>query len=89
MAEGVVEGRIVHVTLPSGRSAGECRPAAIVKVWNAEQGTCNLQVLLDGSNDDGHGLNALVPGAIARATSVTYDRETRDGWHWHWPQDHE
>lgn len=51
-------GRVVHYTLRDGRSAGQNRPAIVVRAWDDEQtsyppGTVNLQVFLDGSNDDG------------------------------------
>lgn len=48
-------GRIVNYVLPDGRSAGQVRPAIVVRVWNdvssdlIAQGYCNLQVFTDGT----------------------------------------
>ncbi len=82
----LTEGRIVHVRLPNGRHAGECRPAIVVKAWSPT--VANMQVFIDGSNDDGHSLQVMVPGALAWFTSVAPATETNP-YGWHWPTDHQ
>lgn len=74
--EGLTEGRMVHVVLPDGPSAGQHRPAVIVKVWSQDAGTSNLQVFVDGSND-GFDEN------VVWMTSRVYSEEKLPGtWHW-------
>jgi hypothetical protein len=47
-------GRMVRYVIKSGRSAGQSRPALVVRDWSENgNGCCNLQVFLDGSNDKG------------------------------------
>lgn len=52
--EDVIEGKIIHYVLESGRGKGEHRPAIIVKVWGDDlpKGMVNIQVFTDGKNDD-------------------------------------
>jgi len=68
-------GRIVHYVLREGRSAGESRAAIVVRVWGDDTSP-NLQVYLDGSNDDGSEFRGA-PGdrapAFGWATSVPFD----------------
>lgn len=46
---------LVHYVIPQGAEVqGVCRPAFVVREWSPE--CVNLQVLLDGTNDDGEGL---------------------------------
>jgi hypothetical protein len=80
-------GRIVHV-----RIGGECRAAMIVRSWQPE--VANLQVYLDGHNDDGKtidGMTVLVPGAIGWLTSAVDEaspageKYTGDN-KYHWPE---
>lgn len=80
--EDLTEGRIVHYVLPHGSSAGEHRPAIIVKVWGSgysyPDGTVNLQVFTDGMND---GENYAQPPLWM--TSVLHDPNgAPDTWHW-------
>jgi len=76
--DGLTEGRIVHYVLESGRSAGEHRPAIVVKLWEPKGGSmgcAQLQVFTDGSNGD--------LGGVAWRTSVMYSADARPGtWHW-------
>jgi hypothetical protein len=81
--DGLTEGRMIHYVLPEDelcRSAGEHRPAIVVKVWNKESGVINIQVFTDASNDyhEGHaGFHGLF-----WATSVQYDESGASGtWH--------
>jgi len=84
-------GRIVHYVLPEGRSAGDHRPAVIVRVWGEDQvragtlpasalGTVQLQVFVDDSND---GFEAET--VAVWKTSVIHD-ETGKPNTWHWPE---
>jgi hypothetical protein len=45
-------GRIVLVTIGTDNGVATVRPAVVVRVW--DDITLNLQLLLDGSNDDRH-----------------------------------
>lgn len=72
--EGLIEGRIVHYVLEDGPHAGESRPAIVVKVWDMETGTVNLNVFTDGENDG---------DARTWVTSVLYSGEHEPRtWHW-------
>lgn len=77
--EGLTEGRIVHYVLPDGRSAGEHRPALVVKVWN-QDGTANLHVFTDFTND--YSAPEGETGTLW-ATSVPYS-EGKEPRTWHW-----
>lgn len=85
--DGLIEGCIVHYVLENGPSVGEHRPAIIVKVWEThrEQGTVNLQVFTDGTNDvdpRDPQTNSYAKG-MTWATSVPYSEEPRPRtWHW-------
>ena len=74
-------GRIVHYVLRDGRSAGEHRPAIIVRVWEPEAGYVNLQVLTDGAND-----GAEAGSGMIWATSVFPDEQFQGPGTWHWPE---
>lgn len=86
---GLTEGRIVHYVMedaeehrqqPDGTVAwGPAhRPAIIIKVWDRERGTVNLQVFTDGSND-----GAFYESGIAWKTSRVYSEGKESGtWHW-------
>lgn len=82
--DGLTEGRMVHYVLPEEelcRSAGEHRPAIIVKVWGKESGVINLQVLTDASNDYDKG-HAGASGMFW-ATSIQYSEDPLPNtWHW-------
>ena len=78
--EGLTEGRMVHYVLSYGPSAGEHRPAIIVKVWNQETGTVNLAVFMDGSNDTSPPPWGMVDWQTSRLPDLI---EKRPGtWHW-------
>ena len=72
-------GQIVHYILPIGPSAGQHRPAIIVRVWTTDRlYTCQLQVFTDGRND---GMDN-----VTWATSVPYDESGENSGSWHWPE---
>jgi hypothetical protein len=90
-------GRLVHFVLPNG----EHRPAIVVRVWpdefpnNTEEKTgVNLQVFLDGTNDNEAYAGLPLPAKINTLhgtmlyTSAQYAM-TPDGLlpgTWHWPE---
>lgn len=75
--DGLTEGRIVHYVLDSGSRQLEHRPAIVVKVWNKEQGSVNLQVFTDGQNDDLD--NIIYPTSVL----PDFDEYPQSGtWHW-------
>lgn len=89
---GLIEGRIVHYVLESGRSKGEHRPAIVVRDWKQENGLVQLQVFTDGEND---GLRDIVTERLMPIidldysdfllwrTSVPYSEDKEPGtWHW-------
>lgn len=74
--DGLTEGRIVHYVLNEG-SVGDHRPAMVVRVWRAngtpqENGICQLQVFLDGSNDQPGPYDPSAPATVWK-TSVVND----------------
>lgn len=77
----VTEGDLVLYVLPESetcRSAGEFRPAFVVKVWSED--VVNLQVFVDYSNDFRN--QAASNTGTLWATSVTYDEGKTNGtWH--------
>jgi hypothetical protein len=83
---GLTEGRIVHFVMPND----EHRPAIIVKVWDHGQGTVNLQVFTDGSNDnrvvsgeESVSFNLATEAGIMWRTSIVYrEIPERNTWHW-------
>jgi hypothetical protein len=85
MAEQIPSvGGVVHYVLPDGRSAGEHRPAIIVRVWDSpphSRSYVQLQVFVDGTND-----YPDYNGAVW-ATSVQADfGDTPAPRTWHWPE---
>lgn len=74
--DGLIEGRMCHYVVPSGRSKNEHRPAVVVKVrHDLEDGMVNLQVFTDGPGD-------VLPDTW-RCASVRYDSDKLPGtWHW-------
>lgn len=84
---GITEGRIVHYVLPNG----EHRPAIMVKTdlgdWGYPSDTVQLQVFLDGTNDQIDN-KSIRPEDATRglmwATSVVHDEETKEPYTWHW-----
>ncbi len=83
LIEGLTEGRIVHYVLYRGPSAGEHRPAIVVKDWKEANGSCNLVVFLDGRNDHSNWYGEE-PLCIWQ-TSVSYSEEAKPNT-WHWPE---
>lgn len=83
--EGLIEGRIVHFVTETGKH----RPAVVVQVWNKETGCCNLQVLLDGTNDarDNFTREQMDRG-MAWVTSVVHDdnENLKPPRTWHFPE---
>lgn len=86
-------GRIIHYVLDTGRSAGDHRPAVIVRVWGEDQvaagtldpsalGTVQLQVFTDTSPDGGY--NDELPPVMWKS-SVPHDESGKRG-SWHWPE---
>lgn len=91
--DGLIEGRVVHYVLESGRSKGAHRPAIVVRDWKQENELVQLQVFTDGSNDGfevTHLINAGGHEAIIKITqnsiwrtSVHYSEDKEPGtWHW-------
>lgn len=88
--ESLIEGRIVHYVLPDGRSAGQVRPAIVVRVWRGadgkaqENGICQLCVFVDGNNDVFSEKAVQPPQMTQWHSSITYDESGALGT-WHWP----
>lgn len=87
MDGAVVVGRTVHYCQEGGRQGqgkGECRPAVVVRVWDANAGTSNLVVTQDGANDRG----ATSPEGPLHSwkTSIVKGGPGEPG-KWHWPQE--
>ena len=76
-------GHIVHYVLPDGRSAGQHRPAIVVRDWKQRNGLVQLQVFTDGSNDNLLNYNDQNPANVVWRTSVHYD-DTKEPGTWHW-----
>lgn len=83
-------GDIVDYALPTGHSAGQYRPAMVVRVWGTLAPgyvpPVNLQVFIDGTNDFQHGQPGALTGLIW-ATSVPYDQAEKKPGTWHWPEE--
>ncbi|MDT7040867.1 hypothetical protein [Candidatus Nitronereus thalassa] len=78
MTEQIPEvGRIVRYVLPEGRNKGQHRPAIIVKVWDAPTSMVNLDVFMDGLNDEQQ-------HPVQWRHSVHFDMQRTPG-SWHWP----
>ncbi len=89
-APPLMPGSIVQYVLgadgPGSRRLGEVRPAIVVRVWEGStEGLVQLQVFLDGANDD------PIDGAgLTWRSSVRYSAERDElGAYspgtWHWP----
>ena len=77
--EGLIEGRIVHVVMTETEQGIKHRPAIIVKVWNQGNGSCNLQVFPDGTND-----GKVYERGIFWACSYVFDPKGDKPCTWHW-----
>lgn len=77
--KGLTEGRMVHYVIATGPSAGQHRPAVIVKVWDFFIGYVNLHVLWDGGNDSADGSRP-----DPWVTSVEHDPTGERPRSWHW-----
>lgn len=88
--DDLIEGNVVHFVLSDGPSAGEHRPAIIVRVWRLKNeagevispsnGLCQLQVFTD-SDPGGNFNDRLHP--VEWKTSIVYDESGKPGtWHW-------
>lgn len=82
---GLTEGRLVHVFLAR---LTHCVPALVVRVWRDGEGnppangTANLRLFFDGSNDD-----TVQGGEDSWMTSVLYAEATsKTDRTWHWPE---
>lgn len=79
---GLAIGRIVHYVLDKPYSAGEAaviRPAMVVHVWDRMTGCSNLQVFIDGAND-----NYPPEQGTVWKTSRLYSAKHEPGT-WHFP----
>ncbi|MEO7716278.1 MAG: hypothetical protein ABIY70_08740 [Capsulimonas sp.] len=81
---GLTEGRVVHYVLDKGPSAGQIRPAFVVRVWNrtstdkASRGCVQLQVFTDAPNDQLEN--------VVHRSSVLYDDGPEPALGtWRWP----
>lgn len=72
-------GRIVHYTLPDGRSSGQVRPAIVVRVWDESYRSIQLQVFTDETND-GYSAGTLWKTSVAESESGGAEPGR-----WHWP----
>ncbi len=87
MAQNPTLGRIVHYTYPDGVT----RPAIVVRDWS--NGCVNLQVFLDGSNDDRDQNDGKPLERATWPTSVTASPAVDGGesgtvpapCYWNWP----
>jgi hypothetical protein len=80
---GLSEGRIVHFVLSRGPSAGQHRPAIVVKDWKLPSGVVNLVVFLDGTNDTSSYYHDMP--VTKWETSVAYSEDPKP-FTWHWPE---
>ncbi|HEY0756890.1 MAG TPA: hypothetical protein VGD98_23255 [Ktedonobacteraceae bacterium] len=87
--QAVRQGEIVDYVLPTGRNAGQHRPAIVVRIWETpltrQLKAVQLQVFIDGSNDFEHGQPGTL-GGLLWATSVLQDEERKQPGSWHWPE---
>jgi hypothetical protein len=79
----VKAGDQVLYVLDQGRSAGQVRPAFVVRAWNDVY--VNLMVLTDCTNDFDSGQSGA--NGTYWATSVTYDKAATKPRTWLWPED--
>lgn len=72
-------GDIVGYVLPDGRSAGEVRPAIVVRIWDTDTGCSQLQVFADSNGDPFY--NDGLPNVFWK-TSILYNADKQPGtWH--------
>ena len=81
--EGLIVGAIVHFVIPAGRSMGQHRAAMITNIWDATNGTVDLTVFVDGSED---GYPHTQPVVLFNGIPYSETQENRT-WHWleSWP----
>jgi hypothetical protein len=73
-------GRIVHYTLPDGRSAGEVRPAIVVRIWDDSYRAIQLQVFVDQTND------GFENGVVWKTSVMQSESGDSELGRWHWPK---
>ena len=73
-------GRIVHYTLPDGRSQGEVRPAIVVRVWDESYRAIQLQVFVDQTND------GFDSGVVWKTSVMQSESGEPELGCWHWPK---
>ncbi|SRR6266568_1205805 len=72
----------VNYVLPDGRGKGQVRPALVVRDWKQANGSVNLQVFVDGSNDYLAAGKDGIWGFTLWKTSVHYSADKGYGtWH--------
>lgn len=71
-------GRLVHFVAPDGYEGahGQCRPAIVVQDWRETDGSVNLVVFRDGTNDRPDGAVCEWQTSIRRS-----DRHEFGTWH--------
>ena len=87
MAQAITIGRTVRYGIGIDRDGKVVeRPAIIVRVWNQEPGACNLQVFIDGGNDQCEGSlsNEECGRGVVWRTSVVRSEAPSVGTWW-WP----
>jgi hypothetical protein len=73
-------GRIVHYTLPDGRSSGQVRPAIVVRTWDESYTSIQLQVFTDETND------GFVGGIVWKTSVMQSANGEPELGRWHWPK---
>ena len=84
MANPVISiGRIVHYTLPEGKSKGQIRPAIVVRVWTGvDHPSVPLQVFTDS---DGGEYNDALPQVLWKTSVMESQSGSSEFGRWHWP----
>lgn len=76
-------GRVVHYRIGGTDEEPELRPAIVVRVWSGD--CCNLQVFLDGRNDDDAQVGVTQHEAIRGMSWRTSVTEGAGVGEWRWP----
>lgn len=71
----IAAGRIVHVVLKHGRTAGECRPGLVIRTQDPENQILRVETHLDPFLDDFE---------VDRVLSLEFNPTGKPGT-WHWP----